>query len=143
LARYLIAHGFWREAAAESETLAAQVPDDEEAHFLLGRAQEGFGDTRRAIEAYTRAVSIEGSPPRYRLRLARILWADEKYYQAAQQWRAVLAQDADNIEAHLALGRAHEKFGEPLEAFRQYQHVLAIAPDHPGALNALANMGRR
>ena len=92
--------------------------------------------------AYRRGVALDGSVP-FRLRLRATLWAADQYVQAMEQGRAVVSADPENAEAHMALGAAHIKMGDPVEGCREYQRVLALVPDHAGARQALARMGTR
>lgn len=86
-------------------------------------------------------VFVNGRTVGFRLRLAQSLWETEQFHQTMNEWRAVTAQEPGNIEARLGLARAHLKAGERVEAFREFQRVLLIAPDHPEARHGLARLG--
>src|SRR5262249_56078232 len=79
----------------------------------------------------------------YGFRRAQLYWSGDQYVQAIEQWRAIADADPKNVDAHMALGAAYIKIGEPVEGFREYQKVLALAPGHAGAKQALARMGTR
>src|SRR5438309_1832812 len=142
-ARYLNERKIWDQALEEWEAIVTQSPADAEAQFSKGVALEGLAQRDRALEAYRKAVSLDGNDTRFRLRLAQTLWVRDQYYQAIEQWRTVAAMDPENVDARLALGAAYLRVGEPVEAFREYKRVLTIAPDHPEARQALARMGTR
>jgi len=142
-ARYLNDRRIWDQALEEWEAIVTQSPADADAQFSKGVALEGLAQRDRALEAYRKAVSLDGNDTRFRLRLAQTLWVRDQYYQAIEQWRTVAAMDPKNVDARLALGAAYLRVGEPVEAFREYKRVLTIAPDHPEARQALARMGTR
>jgi Tfp pilus assembly protein PilF len=139
LAHYLLDRRLWAQAGGVWDTILAQAPRDAEAHFFRGVAWEGSGARDRAVERYREAVVL-GAEPRFRLRLARLLWDTEQYFQAMNEWRAVLADEPDNVEARLGLAQAHLKEGDRVAAFRQFQRVLKVAPDDPIARRELARL---
>jgi len=142
LAQHLTDRRLWAQAEEAWGAIVAQAPMDAAAQFSRGLALEGLGQRDRAIEAYRSAVALDGQPA-YRFRLARIFWAGDQYVQAVEQWRAIVRAEPDNVEAHLALGNALVRMREPVEAFREFQRVLALEPGHAGARQALARMGTR
>jgi thioredoxin-like negative regulator of GroEL len=66
----------------------------------------------------------------------------EQYYQAMNEWRAVLGQDPGNLEARLNLARAYVRAGDRHEAAQEYVRILQIVPDQPEARRELARLGR-
>jgi tetratricopeptide (TPR) repeat protein len=142
LAQYLLHRKLWSQALEAWNVVAAQEPTDAAAQFARAQALEALGQRDRAIEAYRKAVALDGDA-RYRFRLAQVFWAGDQYVQAIEQWRAIAEADPKNVDAHMALGAAYVKIGEPVDGFREYQRVLALVPGHAGALQALARMGTR
>ena len=142
LARYVLDRRLWAQALEAWDAVAAKAPTDAEAQFSRGQAFEGLGQRDHAIKAYLGAVALDGKP-RYRFRLAQLYWTGDQYVQAIEQWRAIAAADPKNVDAHMALGAAYIKIGEPVDGFREYQRVLALVPGHAGAREALARMGTR
>lgn len=142
LARYLTDRHLWYQALPEWQAVLAEVPADAEAHFLLGVVHDGLGVRERALQAYRQAVALDGTRSAFRLRLAQRLWETEQYYQAMNEWRAVLGQDPGNLEARLGLARAYVKAGDRHEAAQEYVRILQIAPDQPEARRELARLGR-
>jgi Tfp pilus assembly protein PilF len=78
----------------------------------------------------------------FRLQLARRLWETEQFYQAMNEWRAVLTQDPGNLEARFGLARAAAKAGDRAAAAQEYLRILQIVPDQPEARRELAWLGR-
>ena len=139
LGRYLIDRRLWQQAGAELDAVLEAAPKDAEAHFFRGQVWEGLGNRDRAIAEYREAVALDPSPA-FRLSLARLLWDTEQYYQAMNEWRAILDQEPQNVEALLGLGQAHLKEGDRIAAFHRFQRILQIAPDNPVARRELAKL---
>ncbi len=141
LAQYLTERKLWQPALQEWDAVLVEAPLDPLAHFSRGLALEALGDGLGALEAYRRAVALDGRSARFRLRFAQRLWETGQYYQAINEWRAVTAQEPGSVEARLALARAYAKVGERIQAVREYQHVLMIEPNHAEARLGLARLG--
>ena len=140
LAQYLTDRKLWDEALKQWEIVLGEVPTDAAAHFAHGVALDGVRARDQAVEAYRRAVALDGNSVAFRLRLAQRLWETEQYYQAMNEWRSVLAQAPGNLEARLALARAHVKSGNRTEAVLEYRRLLQIAPDQPEVQRELARL---
>jgi tetratricopeptide (TPR) repeat protein/O-antigen ligase len=140
LAQYLTDRKLWDEALKQWEIVLGEVPTDAAAHFAHGVALDGVRARDQAVEAYRRAVALDGNSVAFRLRLAQRLWETEQYYQAMNEWRSVLAQAPGNLEARLALARAYVKSGNRTEAVLEYRRLLLIAPDQPEVQRELARL---
>ncbi|MEO5774038.1 MAG: LytR C-terminal domain-containing protein [Sphingomicrobium sp.] len=57
---------------------------------------------------------------------------------ALERYRAVYRQDERNIDALAGIAKCYQSMGRPELAQRQYELALAISPDEPGLLAALA-----
>jgi tetratricopeptide (TPR) repeat protein/O-antigen ligase len=144
LAGYLTERRLWDQALPEWRELAAEEPRDVEARFGLGLAHEGLGQLDEAVEDFRAAVALAPRVTRYRRRLAERLWQGEQYFQAINEWRVLAEQQPRDVESRLALGRAFEKVGQPVDAYRQYRDVLALDPAQGDASRAIARLeGRR
>ena len=139
LGRYLVDRRLWDQAATEWDLVLVRAPADAEAHFYRGMVWENLGGRDRAIEQYRRAVALEPRPA-FRRALARVLWDTEQYFQAMNEWRAVLDREPQNVEALLRLAEAHLKEGDRLAAYRGFHAVLQVAPDNPVARRELARL---
>jgi tetratricopeptide (TPR) repeat protein len=111
---------------------------------VFGRAValDAVGAHDQAVEAYRRAVALDGDNVAFRLRLARRLWETDQYYQAINEWRTVLGRAPGNIEARLALARAYVRVGSRAEAVTEYRQLLRIVPDSVQLPADLAHLGR-
>jgi tetratricopeptide (TPR) repeat protein len=142
LAQYLMGRALWDRALPEWEAVLAAVPADAGAHFARGVVLDALGRTDSALQEYRQAVIFDGTRRAFRLRLARRLWETEQYYQAMNEWRAVLGQDPGNLEARFGLARAAAKAGDRAAAAQEYLRILQIVPDQPEARLELARLGR-
>jgi tetratricopeptide (TPR) repeat protein len=144
LATHLTERRLWEQALPEWSALAAEEPRDAGARFGVGQAREGLGAAEEALEDFRVAVTLAPHVSAYRRRLAERLWQSEQYFQAINEWRVLLEQRPADVETRLALGRAWEKVGQPVDAYRQYREVLALQPGHAEAARAVARLeGRR
>ena len=100
----LIAAGHENEAVAE---LRLAAPDFPEAKYALGSALYASGHVDEAVTALTDFVALRPSDPsriRARSQLGRILASQEKYDEAAAQFRSILELAPSNREAREGLG---------------------------------------
>jgi tetratricopeptide (TPR) repeat protein/O-antigen ligase len=141
LAQYLTDRKLWDQALKQWEMVLGETPTDAAAHFARGVALDGVRARDQAVEAYRRAVALDGNSVAFRLRLAQRLWETEQYYQAMNEWQTVLGQAPGNLEARLALARAYVKSGQRNDAVLEYQRLLQIAPDQPEVRRELAGLG--
>ena len=86
------------------------------------RDGRGAGGLSRAPSRWTRMPCATGAV------LADRLWQSEQYFQAINEWQTIKSQAPDDLEARLALARALEKVGQPVEAYREYRDVLGSGP---------------
>jgi tetratricopeptide (TPR) repeat protein/O-antigen ligase len=141
LAEYLIERKLWGPALSEWKLVLASAPQDAAAHFGSGLALSGLGERERAVEEHRTAVSLAGTSVVFRLGLAQALWDTDQYYQAINEWRAVLSQEPGHIDARLALARAYARIGERLDAAREYRRILQMVGEQPEAKRELARLG--
>jgi tetratricopeptide (TPR) repeat protein len=93
------------------------------------------------VKAYREAVALDGSVPN-RLRFAQALWQTDQYYQAMNDWRAILGRSPGYVDARLALARAYVRIGSLSDASLEYQRLIQIAPTRPEARQELARLPR-
>ncbi|MEZ4731107.1 MAG: tetratricopeptide repeat protein [Caldilineaceae bacterium] len=131
----------WQRAAAESQTVVQQTPNDPFAWFNLGTNLTALGDYGGAAQAYDQARRL-GLP-------WRMLWYQ---YGPFQAYHAVgRAQDVLTLadatlsttqtveELHYWRGQALLALGNPAEAQRAWQRALELNPDYRPAGEALAS----
>lgn len=99
------------DAAAQLEQAAALAPDDPRVQYQLGSAYVDMKDLPKAAAAMERGLSKTTNP-----------------------------RDPLALEARVMLGNIHFASGEGDKARDQYEQVLALQPDMPGALLGLGKV---
>jgi len=144
-------------AKAEVQAAAAGRADDPEAYrlylqgrFLLDRLTTD--DLARSVELFKQAL---GRDPGYALAWAGLSHAfanqagfgsddvAEGYERAREAAKRALTLAPDCADAYVRLGQVHEAFDWDWRAANDaYQRALALAPNNPAVLIAVANMTR-
>jgi lipopolysaccharide biosynthesis regulator YciM len=110
------------------------------AWVALGDAESEAGRTRAAIEAWRRVPSLDRrAGPTVYPRLASAFAAAGRAAEHEAMLRGLLAADAEDAGARLALARALAARGATDDAIEEIRSVLARAPDH---LEARGTLGR-
>lgn len=125
-----------REAALHHYQLArSEAPDWAEVWNNSGVVMRQMGRSAQARAAFEQALRLAPTdvPARYNLGNA-LLDAGAKV-QAAGQFRMVIERAPDHPEAHYGLGTC---LSDPAQAIREFEKALALRPDFPEALVALA-----
>ncbi len=144
LARQLLSQRLWKDAAAEWERLARELPQDSEAQYGLGLALDGMGISDGTLARFRRAVELAPSETRFREGLAQRLWDSDQYYQAIKEWETLREQSPKHVPARLALARAYERVGQRADAYKEYRAILAFDTNQADAIRAIARLdGRR
>ncbi|MFT3784513.1 MAG: tetratricopeptide repeat protein [Nibricoccus sp.] len=106
---------------------AAKLPDSKRAHNNLGTALFSENRATEAIEAYQRAVRLD---PRYVSALVNLARVQLQIggREAENNFRAALAIDPDNAEAHFGVGFALAARNLLVEAVQHYQEAIRLDP---------------
>jgi tetratricopeptide (TPR) repeat protein len=110
---------------------------------IAGIYDEEYLDHERAAEALETVLELDPDQQGASRELARHLRSLERYEDLAQlyQRQAHSGKVERQIETGLLLGRVlAENLKQPDRAILAYEHVLELAPSHPGALDALATL---
>jgi len=102
-------------------------------HYNLSLAENALGNNDAAIESGKKAVALAQSNTNYILSLAKLMEArgkDDDSKNAEQLYRAVIAQNDKDINAHFYLGLMMEKQKKVKEAKEEYNKVISILPDN-------------
>jgi tetratricopeptide (TPR) repeat protein len=112
-----------------------EIRDELAAHLLAERR-----DLHEALRLSEEAVALGRDEIRHLHTLgeARLVIGDEA--GAAEAYRAMLALDPENPEAHLELGLLHEARGEVREAEEHFVESLKSDPANPRALYSYASL---
>ena len=128
-----------RETADEEGAIDAlkrgfeQGTRDPDARCLLGALYQRKGKLAEATAQYETVLREEGEYPSANLALAVLLFTQKKYLEAAQKLELVLAFDAENLEAHLYLGRMYmDILDDEAKALAHLERYQALGGDDPG-----------
>jgi tetratricopeptide (TPR) repeat protein len=114
-----------------------------EAAFMTGRVLEAEGQAAAALEAYQKAVALNGANPRARLQLSALASRMGRIDVAESQMRALLAMNYQPSRTHFALGRLAQMRGANAEAAQHYREALRIEPGLTMAQEGLRSLGER
>jgi serine/threonine protein kinase/tetratricopeptide (TPR) repeat protein len=100
------------------------------AHAALGDAYSVTGSRAQAIERYEQARRTFGSiSPRERAMISSYYYtAREDYDRAAQELRALIALDRNDLVAHHDLAHAYDAVGNRTAAIAELKECLRLAP---------------
>jgi tetratricopeptide (TPR) repeat protein len=112
-----------------------EIRDELAAHLLA----QG-GDLQEALKLSEEAVALGRDEIRHLITLGEVKLALEDDAGAAEAYRAVLALDPENPDAHLELGILHERRGEAAEAEEHFMESLKADPGNPRALYSYASL---
>lgn len=109
-------------------------------YYNLGNALARLGDSSVAIDAYRKAISQKhGHYARALNNLGVILLRQGRWDEAYDALAAALTEEHNTYaEASYNLGRLYLLRGDADLAIREWQHTLALQPDHADAAAALA-----
>lgn len=108
----------------------ADLPDG---YYNLSLAENALGDNDAAIEAGKKAVTLATTNGDYIMSLARIMEVrgkDDDMKTAEQLFKAVIASNDSNINAHFYLGMLYEKQKNKNGAKDEYNKVASLLPDN-------------
>jgi len=112
-----------------------EIRDELAAHLLA----QG-GDLQEALKLSEEAVALGRDEIRHLITLGEVRLALGDDEGTAEAYRAVLALDRENPDAHLELGILHERRGETAEAEEHFIESLKADPGNPRALYSYASL---
>jgi tetratricopeptide (TPR) repeat protein len=140
LSRVLIEQKRYNDAIAKL-TIAGEV-DAESASVqrLMARAYSAKGDTDQAIDAYRRAIAIDGSDA-WSMNNLGLLYLEQGFVEDALPYLAKAVMMKENVAAfHNNLGMALEHQGRFVAAATAYQGALTADPGYKKATQNLARV---
>lgn len=117
-----LAIGAYKKAVALSSA-------ETDAFVRLGALLLDRGSRAEAEAAFRAAAAALGETDAGKINAARAALVAGRYDQAEQLLSAVLANDANNAEAHAALGRLLADTGRLAEASASYERAATLGPD--------------
>jgi tetratricopeptide (TPR) repeat protein len=100
-----------------------------EADMLAGEALDEMQDHAGAIEQFRSAVKANSKEPNVHFGLGYLLWTQNQYDQAAQEFQAEVANVPNNAQALAFLADSKMKLNEPEAALPLLKKAAAINPE--------------
>jgi len=119
-----------RYAAAEAlfSEYIKRNPDDAEAHYNLGNAFIGKGETDEAIRAYREGIRLNPKDATAHHYLGIALGKKGEKVEAIKSIREAIRLNPKDAEAHYNLGYAFYEKGETVEAIKAYREAVRLDP---------------
>jgi tetratricopeptide (TPR) repeat protein len=141
--RALAAAGRGTEALAEVDAAAAVGAPASEVGVARALASEAIGDWASSERAAREAIGADGSCRPAHVVLARALFRQERYADAAAAAREALGLGWADPAMHLLLGTSLAADRRPGESIAALVECLRLSPEHPAALRRLAAVHAR
>ncbi|HJR61099.1 MAG TPA: sulfatase-like hydrolase/transferase [Vicinamibacterales bacterium] len=123
---------------------ALKVQEDSyDVQALSGRILEREGRLPEALEAYERAVAINGANPRARAQIAAIATRIKRWDVAERHLQKLLEIGYQPSRTHIGLGQVAQLQGRNAEAAANYREALRLEPGLPMAIEGLKSLGIR
>jgi len=133
-----------QEAGKLEESLQALIrvcqlaPDNAEAHNNLGNTYNRLKRLNEAKSEYEAAIRLNPSYAHAYSNLGNLLKELGQLEAALTQVRQAIELDPHYADAYINASAITRALHRPAESLRWLENVLSFAPDHPGALMALA-----
>jgi tetratricopeptide (TPR) repeat protein len=135
------AQGKGREAGADEAEAAKLDPRSPELPFLLGRRKLRDGDAAGAVEAFQRAIVLDGKRVAFYVDLVQALLAqDGGARKAIDVLQGAVARTGDHPRLALLLGQAYQAHGDADRAQGQFERSIQLGHPFPDARVALAKL---
>lgn len=116
-------------AMAEVARKAIAVEEENAtAHYLLGKAENGQGNSLMCIAHLTKAIVLKDDFIEARLLRAELLLTMQQYKEAAEDIDVLLAQNPEEESALLLRGKIEEAEGNLEAAINTYHTVIQLNP---------------
>lgn len=126
-----------REAIELAQRWAGAHGSDQRSRLMVARARAMAGQLDSAAAITRREVAAAPDSLEPRRLLARVLQDGKRWREAAAEWQALRERQGDDPGLLLDLGYCREQGGDVPGAVEAGREALALAPDHPAALNFL------
>jgi len=142
LGAYYARYGRLAQAVVHLKEVVRLQPNSSQAHYLLAliySSQKKYGLAADEYELILKTAS-KNNPDNTEIYsyLAQLYYSLHKYSQAIEQLNQILQAQPKNVSAKFLLGVICLDLDDRHKAREEFQQVLALEPQHDGALNSLA-----
>jgi len=116
----------------------AKMPQNDRAHFNLGRSLAQAGRPGEALAPLREAIRLAPQDAAYRLELGNAFLALGRTDEAAQTYADALRLHPDNADLHYSLGLVLRQRGQNVEAADEFARSLQRDPDREDCQEKLA-----
>ena len=109
--------------------ILALDPDSAEADMVAGEALDEMKDNEGSTKMFRAAVKANPREPNAHFGLGYLLWTQKQYPEAASEFQAELANDADHIQATLYLADSKIQMNQMEEAKPLLEKVVKFSPE--------------
>ena len=109
--------------------LVALNAESAEVDMLVGEALDEMKDPDGAVREFRAAVKANPKEPNVHFGLGYLLWTKSQYQEAAQEFRAEIANDPRHLQAMLYLADAEMQMGELESAQARLEQIGKIKSD--------------
>lgn len=128
-------------AMAEAARRAIEIEEGNAvAHYLLGKAVDGEGDSIMSIAHLTKAIVLQEDFTEARLLRAEALLKMQQYKEAQEDIDAILAGNPDDENALLLLGKMEEATGNAAQAKEHFRRITELNPFNEQAFLCLGQL---
>lgn len=120
------------------EDLVKKDPENPDGWVRLGDVSFESGQYDRAVEAYAKALKLEGARADLLVKLGNAYFDSEVYEKAIEAYSAGLSLGAGNADVLTDLGIAYRRTKRPHEATKAFRKAAQIDANH---LNSRYNLG--
>ena len=119
-------------------------PNNADVWYKLGTHYMNIDEINRAIEAYTKATTINPKHSDAYYNLGYIFTVMVPDYREALTYysKSLKAKPENNYKAHYGRGYAFEMLGDVINAEKEYRKTLALLPIHKPAKDGLDRINR-
>lgn len=117
--------------------------DSYDVQALSGRILQREGRLAEALEAYERAVAINGANPHARAQIAAIATQIKRWDVAERHLQKLLEIGYQPSRTHIGLGQVAQLQGRKADAEANYREALRLEPGLPMAIEGLKSLGIR
>jgi tetratricopeptide (TPR) repeat protein len=139
----LIERGELKEAAAAFERISKREPENARAHYYLGVARKGLGDTAGAVEAYRLAIGYDANLSEAHNNLGLILLEQGDLADAEAELNTFIRQVPDDAGGEFNYGLVLAAMGKAADAEEHLAKAAALDPKDAAPWLSLGDLRRK
>jgi tetratricopeptide (TPR) repeat protein len=129
----------FQEVLNQASHLLLEYPRSVVLHNIAGASHKGLGELEKAVEVYTKAISLKPDHAETYNNMGNALREQEKLEEATEAYKKALSVKPDYAEAYYNMGVTFKDQGKLEEAIMVYTKALSIKPDYAEACNNMGN----